>query len=54
MNEYGGVFASLIGLAIEEEDADSGKKIIFSDEDHFDIGRYVRSRRSLVGSVLAY
>ena len=30
------------------------KKIIFSDEAHFDLGEYVRSRRGLVGSVLAY
>ena len=39
------VFASLNGPAIDAGDAEFGKKFSFSDEAHFDIGRYVNKQK---------
>ena len=44
-NEYGCVYASLSGAAIDLQKVPIlAKKIVFSDEAHFDLGRYVNKR----------
>ena len=42
-NNYGCVYASISGPE-DTEDADFGKKIIFSDEAHFNLGGYVNKQ----------
>ena len=43
-NEYGCVYAGKWACYWLTEDADFGKKIIFSDEAHFDLGGYINKQ----------